>query len=398
MSPLERLIRDSYGRMVSRLTCRGVPLEDAEDAVSRALQAALEHWPVDGVPTHPVAWLATVARNDWIDRRRRSQAAARILEELARMEQHRPPLDSSASESDDRLRMLFGLAHPSLDAALHAPLMLQVVLGLDAAAIGSAFLVPAATMAQRLVRAKTKIRLAGIPFDCEPGDESEARIDAVLEAIYTAFNACFLTDDRADLEDRAVVQDAIQLARIVVRQRPDHAESRGLLALMLFVESRRQARHAAGRFVPLDEQDVSLWDESLIAEADGLLRAAARERRVGGYLLEAAIQSVHADRRRTGITEWGAIHQLYRALLALHPGLGVRVAAAVAAANATSPANGLAELETLSPEQVARYQPYWVARAHLLKRLGRGEEAESAARIAEALTNDPALRDHLRWL
>lgn len=382
--------------MVSRLTCRGVPLADAEDAMSQAIQSALEHWPTQGVPAHPVGWLATVARHAWIDRRRRSQASTRLLAELARMEATREPCDEA--EPDDRLRMLLGLAHPALAAELHAPLMLQVVLGLDAAAIGAAFLVPAATMAQRLVRAKTKIRLAGIPFDCDPGDETDARIDAVLEAIYTAFNACFQTDDRTDLEGRAVVQDAIQLARIVVRQTPGHAESRGLLALMLFVEARRTARHSAdGRFVPLDEQDVSLWDETLIDEAERLLRGTASQRRIGSYQLEAAIQSVHADRRRTGVTAWWALHELYRGLLAMHPSLGARVAGAIAAANATSPADGLAELDALSPEQVARHQPYWVARAHLLKRLGRRDEADHATRIAESLTVDAVLREHLRW-
>jgi len=274
--------------------------------------------------------------------------------------------------------------------------MLQTVLGVDAARIAQAFLVPPATMGQRLVRAKQKIRQAGIPFEVPQDHELPERLDAVLEAIYAAYDLG--RDDAAGIDPRAqdLADEAVWLARVVRERLPEEPEIRGLLALMLFCDARRAARRTPdGRYVPLSEQDPGSWSTSAIREAETELGAAARGGRIGRFQLEAAIQSVHAERAQTGRTDWAAIVVFYEHLVQLAPTLGARVAQAAAVAEAHGAAAGLALLDTIDRAAVATYQPFWAVRAHLLRQVGEGVDAVEAYDRAIGLTEDPAIRRYL---
>jgi RNA polymerase sigma-70 factor (ECF subfamily) len=294
---------------------------------------------------------------------------------------------------DRRAELLFVCAHPAIDPALHTPLMLQTVLGLDAARIAQAFRVPPATMGQRLVRAKRKIRAAGIPFEVPPEHELPQRLAAVLEAIYAAYGLG--REEVAGVEPGAegLAEEAIWLARVVRQRMPDEPEVRGLLALMLFCDARRRARRGPdGGYVPLSEQDPAAWSADAIRQAEDELAAAAGFGRPGRFQIEAAIQSVHAERAQTGRTDWAAIALFYEHLVALAPTLGARVAQAAAVAQARGPVEGLARLDAIDRASVATYQPYWAVRAHLLRSLGRSEEAAEAYDRAIGLAVDPATR------
>jgi len=394
---VEEVARSSYGRLLAYLSSQRRDADDAEDALSEALLAALESWPREGIPKQPDAWLLTVARHRLVDRARRTRVRAEqapVLQELAA-----EPRDSAtAGETfpDRRVELMFVCAHPAIDPALHAPLMLQTVLGLDAARIAQAFLVSPATMGQRLVRAKRKIREAGIPFRFPAAHELPQRLEAVLEAIYGAFGLGHDEAAGADAPGKDLVDEAIWLARVVRERMPDEPEVRGLLALMLFCNARREAATSPyGGYVPLLDQDVALWWADEIREAEGELSEAARSGRIGRFQLEAAIQSVHAERARTGRTDWAAIATFYDSLVALAPTLGARVAQAAAVAEASDPDAGLVMLDALDASLVTTYQPYWAVRAHLLRRLDRGSEAVAAYDRAIGLTQDPAVRRFL---
>ena len=293
--------RRSYGKLVAFLAARTGDVAGAEDALSEAFAAALAEWPVSGVPRSAEAWLMTVARRKLIDtaRRRRSGEAAAAHVRLLTEELH----DMAAPDRpipDERLGLMFACAHPAIDPAIRAPLILQTVLGFDAATIAAAFLISPATMGQRLVRAKHKIRQAGIPFRVPERMELRERLDAVLAAIYAAFTEGWSDAAGTETHRRNLAEEALWLCRLVAELLPGEAEALGLLALMLHAESRRCARRdAAGEYVPLAEQDTALWDAALIDEAETLLRRASALDVVGRYQLEAAVQSVHADRRRT---------------------------------------------------------------------------------------------------
>jgi RNA polymerase sigma-70 factor (ECF subfamily) len=304
----------------------------------------------------------------------------------------------ATSVSDERLRLMFACAHPSIDPAVRAPLILQTVLGFDAATIASAFLVAPAAMGQRLVRAKSKIRQARIPFRFPDRSELEERLAAVLEAIYAAFSEGWTDPVGTDARRRNLAEEAIWLGRLVASLLPGEAEALGLLALMLYAEARRPARRdAAGDYVPLAEQDPTLWDEEAIDEAEALLRRASKLGRIGRYQLEAAVQSAHVVRRRTGRPDWEAIERLYEALAAMTGSPVVAVNRAVALAESRGPAAGLAALEAVAGDaRLAQYQPYWAARAGLLARLGEGEAAHEAYQRAIGLESDPAVRRFLQ--
>ena len=293
---------------------------------------------------------------------------------------------------------MFACAHPAIDAAVRAPLILQCVLGFDAAAIGSAFLVAPATMGQRLVRAKTKIRAAGIPFRVPEREELAPRLEAVLDAIYAVFTEGWSGPTGADLRRRELSGEAVWLGRLVTQLLPDQAEALGLLALMLHAEARRAARRdAEGNYVPLAEQAIALWDQATIAEADALLRRAQALGTIGRYQLEAAGQSAHAARRHLGRSDWPAIVMLYDGLLVLTGSPVVAVNRAVALAEVQGPAAGLAALDAIGGEKrIADYQPYWAARAALLARRGDREGADNAYALAIGLESDPALRAFLQ--
>lgn len=359
--------------------------------------AALEAWPRTGVPDRPEAWLLTAARRRLIDRARHERVEAGALPVLvaAADEAHKAASTGDAFP-DERLALLFTCAHPAIDAVVRTPLMLQTVLGLDAARIASAFLVRPAAMGQRLSRAKTKIRDAGIRFKVPAAADLPLRLDSVLEAIYAAYGAGWDDVAGADPRRRGLAWEAIHLGRLVLRLMPGELEPRGLLALMLHCEARREARrNAAGAYVPLSEQDPARWSRPLIKEAEHLLAEAAQAGRPGRFQLEAAIQSVHARRAVTGVTDWEAVAVLYEGLVRTAPTVGAFVGRAAAVAEARGAAEGWALLGEIPAAAASRYQPYWALAAHLLTRLGRPAEAAGAYDRAIGLSQDPAARDYL---
>jgi predicted RNA polymerase sigma factor len=397
---IERVARESYGRLVAYLSANTHDVGSAEDTLSDALIAALGSWPRDGVPQNPEAWLLTAARRSFIDLVRHRQVAEASEPTLALLREESKDMTLSPEFPDERLKLLFVCAHPAIDPAMHTPLMLQSVLGLDAARIAHAFLISPTTMGQRLVRAKTKIRDSGIQFEIPQERELPERLDAVLEAIYAAFGIGW--DDMAgvDQSGRELAEEAIWLARVLLHLMPREAEVHGLLALMLHCEARRAARRGPdGRYVPLSEQDCEKWSLPLIEEAERHLGDAASRGRLGRFQLEAAIQSVHAERARGSGIQWSAIMMFYEQLMRISPTLGTRTGYAAAVAEAKGAEAGLAALDGIEADDVsisaAAYQPYWAVRAHLLQRLGKTTEALEAFDRAIGLTEDPAVRQFL---
>jgi RNA polymerase sigma-70 factor (ECF subfamily) len=392
----ETAARRSYGKLVAYLAARSRDVAAAEDALADAFASALTDWSKNGVPNSPEAWLLTAARRRAIDAARRKQSAAMGEDHLTLMAEELEEAASNAAEIPDRrLALMFACAHPAIEPAIRAPLILQCVLGFDAAAVGSAFLVAPAAMGQRLVRAKTKIRAAGIPFRVPEREELAPRLEAVLDAIYAVFSEGW---SGMDLKRRDLSGEAVWLGRLVTELLPDQAEALGLLALMLHAEARRHARRdVAGNYVPLAEQAISRWDHATIAEADALLTRAKALGVIGRYQLEAAVQSAHAARRHLGHSDWLAIVMLYDGLLALTASPVVAVNRAVALAEVQGAAAGLMALDAIGEDKrIAEYQPYWAARAALLARLGDREGADNAYALAIGLESDPVLRDFLQ--
>jgi RNA polymerase sigma-70 factor (ECF subfamily) len=393
----EAVARGSYGKLVAYLAARTRDVAGAEDALADAFAAAIADWPRNGIPDSPEAWLLSVARRKTIDavrRRRTGEAAADQVKLMAE------ELDSAAASDipDQRLALMFACAHPAIDPAIRAPLILQTILGFDAASIASAFLVAPATMGQRLTRAKAKIREAGIPFDVPERAELGERLDAVLAAIYAAFAEGWTDPAGTEARRRNLSSEALWLGRLVVTLLPDEPEALGLLALMLFAEARRPARRDAdGDYVPLAAQDTALWNAGLMNEAEMLLLRASRMGVIGRYQLEAAVQSAHGVRRLTGAADWAAIEQLYDALLAMTGSPVVAINRAVAVAETQGPAAGLAALDVLGDDmRLAEYQPYWAARAGLLARLGDAQAGAHAYDRAIGLESDPVVRRFLQ--
>lgn len=393
---IERVARESYGRLVAYLSVHTHDLASAEDALSNALVSALAHWPQDGVPHNPEAWLMTAARRSLIDAIRHQSVARESEPTLKLLKEDSTETAITTEFPDERLKLLFVCAHPAIDPAMHTPLMLQTVLGLDAACIGQAFLIPPKTMGQRLFRAKTKIRSGGIPFEVPQERDLPERLDAVLEAIYAAFGIGWDDMVGADQRGRNLAQEALWLARVLLQLIPNEPEVQGLLALMLYCEARRGARrNGKGQYVPLSEEDPKQWSLPLIEEAERHLAQAFQRARVGRFQLEAAIQSVHAGRARSGRTEWPAVARFYAQLTRISPALGTRVGYAAALGEAKGPEAGLTILESIDPEAVSQYQPYWAVRAHLLQRLGKTRDAADAYDRAVGLAEDPAVRGFL---
>jgi len=386
MREIQRAARESYGRLLALLSARGMGVAAAEDALADAFRAALETWPDDGVPRSPEAWLLVVARRQ-LGRAARHGAVRAAHEETLIM--LADELAERPDFPDERLKLLLVCAHPAIEPSVRTPLMLQTVLGLEAARIAAAFLVSPSAMGQRLVRAKARLRDAGIAFAVPEAAELPARLPDVLAAIYAAFGAGW--DDAGPL-----AEEAIWLARVVASLLPGEPEALGLLALLLHAHARQAARRdPAGRFVPLDEQDTGRWNIGLLMEAEAVLTRAGRQNRHGPWQIEAAIQSVHAGRARSGRTEWRALLALHEALVALRPTLGARIALAAVCGRAGRPAEGLAQLDALPAGRMAAHQPFWAVRAHLLDTLGEAAAAAEAYRRAAGLSQDPAVRD---WL
>jgi RNA polymerase sigma-70 factor (ECF subfamily) len=393
-----RVARESYGRLVAYLAASSRDVPGAEDALADAFASALAVWPSQGVPANPEGWLAKAARRRLIDAARRRLTAEKASEALELIDAElKDAADANEGIPDRRLALMFACAHPAIEESVRAPLMLQTILGLDAAAIASAFLVSPAAMGQRLTRAKAKIRLAGVPFKIPEREDLPERLGVALEAIYAAFSHGWAEAFSDDPRGRNLAEEAIWLGRVVVSLTPDEPEAMGLLALMLYAHARREARRDAwGRYVPLSAQKVERWDEPAIEEAEALLNAAGALSAPGRFQLEAAVQSVHAARRLTGKTDWEAIAVLYDALFQLTASPVVAVNRAAAVAHARGPAAGLKLLEEVGAQGgLAGFEPYWVARADLCAKTGEVEEARRAYHLAIGLQTDPAARAFL---
>ena len=397
-STADAVARRSYGKLVAFLVARTRDVAAAEDALSEAFAAALADWPLNGCPANPEGWLLTVARRKTIDiarGRRRDETAAAQLQVMAE------GLDAGATDAeipDQRLALMFACAHPAIESTIRAPLILQVVLGLDAKTIASAFLTSPAAMSKRLVRAKDKIRQAGIPFRVPEREELPGRLDTVLDAIYAAFTEGWTDPGGTDAARRDLTEEAIFLAGLVTGLLPDEPEALGLLALLLHAEARRRARRQAdGEYVPLAEQDPALWDSQMIVEAEALLRRASALGSIGRYQLEGALQSAHVHRCRTGQANWAAVVQLYDALFALAGSPVVAINRALAIAEIHGASAALEAMQEVAADvRLAEYQPYWAARAELLARTGAHGEARRAYEIAIGLERDPAVRRFLQ--
>lgn len=392
----ERAARDSYGRLLAFLAARTRDVAGAEDALAEAFASALQSWPDQGVPTNPDAWLLTVARRRQTDAIRRRQTRKTGEAHIQLMTEE---LEAAGAQPDAipdrRLALMFACAHPEVEAGMRAPLILQTILGLTAIDIAAAFLIPPATMGQRLVRAKARIKEAGVPFAIPEREDLAGRLDAVLDAIYAAYAKGWT--EIGDMAAERLANEAIWLGRLVVNLLPDEPEAKGMLALMLYAEARRPARRdSAGAYVPLEQQDIALWDEERIMAAEALLRAANQGGPTGRYQIEAAIQSAHVARRVTGRPNWDSVVALYDVLLDLTHSPVALLNRAAALAETEGAEAALASLDAIADDKrMADYQPYWAARGHLAARAGRKDEAHESLTLAIGLSTDEAVRHYL---
>jgi RNA polymerase sigma-70 factor (ECF subfamily) len=399
---VELAFREERAAVLATLIRHVGDFQLAEDAVQDAFASAVATWPRDGVPANPGAWLTTAARRRAIDRLRRTRSLADRadrLAELARLDaqEHRPDAVEESAVEDDRLRLIFTCCHPALALPARVALTLRMLGGLTTGEIARAFLVAEPTMGQRLSRAKRKIADAHIPYRVPTDDVLPDRVRGVLMVVYLIFNEGYEASEGDRLVRGELCSEAIRLGRLLAKLMPDDAEVWGLLALMLLHDARRTARvDAAGRYMPLDEQDRSLWDRGRIREGLRALEHAAPLRRPGPYQVQAAISAIHVDAPSAEEVEWGQIAALYEALGRLEPSPVVEVNRAVAVAFASGPADGLAVLEPLlSDTALENYQPLHAAHAELLRRSGDADGAAHAYTRAIELTSNAVERAEL---
>jgi len=393
------IARESYGRLVAILASRTSDIAAAEDVLADAFTKAMEKWPKEGIPQNPEGWLITVATNRMKDiaKSGHSRTYGGSLEDV-----YMPLSDGSGLNNlspdeipDERLRLMFTCAHPALTSSIHTPLMMQTVLGFEVADIASAYLMPSATLAQRLVRAKRKIKDAGIPFTLPEQADMTPRLTAVLEAVYGAYA---LNWDQQDLDrTKDMASEATYLASVIADLLPEEPEALGLAALLAFSLARRDARQdQTNGFIPLEMQDTSKWDRMLIRRGNVLLERAVNLGSPARFQLEALIQSLHMSRANTGQTDWLQIVQVYDALIQIAPTTGAAIARAAAVAKAHGFEAGLRALDTVhqlaSKADLNHLQPYWATKAHLMRQKGDTPEARKGYEKAISLTTDTSVR------
>jgi RNA polymerase sigma-70 factor, ECF subfamily len=388
---VERVFREEYGRLIASLVRRFGDIDIAEEAAGEALVAALEKWPESGVPPNPGGWLTTTAGNRAIDRiRREKQRDAK--HQAALMQYDDTPHGPTGPVEDDRLRLLFTCCHPALAPEARIALTLRLLGGLTVPEIAQAFLVPETTMAQRITRAKKKIAAANVPYRVPEAADLPERLGGVLTVLFLVFNEGYLATGDGDPVRAELTGEAIRLTRVLRRLLPEEPEVAGLLAMLVLIEARREARVRNGQLVPLHEQDRAGWDRSLVAEGHALVRECLATNRPGRYQLLAAVNAVHTDARNASDTDWSQVVALYDQLARLDPSPVVALNRAVAVAELDGPEVALALVDRL---QLSGYHAWHAVRADLLRRLGRSAEAKAAYDAAIAATQNSAERAYL---